>query len=60
VPVLVSIPRISTEADLRRRHRRFQLATAGALLGLTLVVGASHLIARGNEQIVRMLDKGSA
>ncbi len=58
VPVLVSIPWISTEADLRRRRRRFRLATAGALVGLTLVAGASSFFAHGNEQLVRMLDRG--
>ena len=58
VPVLVSIPWISTEADLRRRRLRFRLATAGAMLGLTLVAGTSYAIGHGNEQLVRMLDRG--
>ena len=57
VPVLVSIPRIITEADLGRRRLRVRLAAVGALLGLTLVVGASYFIARGNEPLVRMLDR---
>jgi len=60
VPVLVSIPRMVTDMDRRRRRRRFQLATAGALIAVTLAVGASHLVARGNEQLVRMLDRGQA
>jgi polysaccharide biosynthesis transport protein len=60
VPVLVSIPRILIEADRRRRLRRFRLAAAGALMGLILVTGAAHFIARGNEQLVRMLDSGRA
>ena len=59
VPVLVSISRISTEADLRRRRRLVRLAAAGALLGLTLVVSASYFFAYGNEQLVRMLDRGA-
>ena len=57
VPVLVSIPRIITEADLGRRRLRVRLAAVGALLGLTLVVGASYFIAHGNEPLVRMLDR---
>lgn len=60
VPVLVSIPRIITDADRRRRRRRLQLAAAGTLVGLALVVGGSHVLARGNEQLVRLLDKGAA
>src|SRR5262249_59697315 len=32
VPVLVSIPRMVTDMDRRRRRRRFQLATAGPRL----------------------------
>lgn len=54
-PVLVSIPKIVREADVRRRQRRLRLATASVLLGIGLVVGASYLIARGNEQLVWML-----
>jgi polysaccharide chain length determinant protein (PEP-CTERM system associated) len=60
VPVLVSIPRIITDADRRWRRRRFQVAVAGTLVGLALVAGGSHIFARGNEQIVRLLDKGAA
>jgi succinoglycan biosynthesis transport protein ExoP len=60
VPVLVSIPRITTEADLRKRQLRFRLAAAGALLGLALVVSTSYFVAHGNEQMVRMLDRDRA
>jgi polysaccharide chain length determinant protein (PEP-CTERM system associated) len=60
VPVLVSIPRIDTEADRRGRRLQFRVVAAGALLGVVLVAGASHLIARGNEQLTRMLDRGGA
>jgi protein tyrosine kinase modulator len=59
VPVLVSIPWIDTEADLRRRRRRFQLAAASALLGLSLLVGASYFMGNGNEQLVRVLDRSA-
>ncbi|TMK80573.1 MAG: hypothetical protein E6G47_06590 [Actinobacteria bacterium] len=55
VPVLVSIPRIVTEADRRRRQRRFRLAAAGAMLGLILIAGGSYFIGHGNEQLVQFL-----
>lgn len=55
VPVLASIPRITTEADRRRQRLRFRLAAAGALLGLALVVSASYFVAHDNEQLVRMV-----
>jgi succinoglycan biosynthesis transport protein ExoP len=59
VPVLVSIPRITTESGLLRRRRRFRLAATGAVLAVALVVGASYFVAHGNEQLVRMLDRSA-
>jgi len=55
VPVLVSIPRIVTEADRKRQQRRFRLAAAGAVLGLILLAGGSYFIGHGNEQLVQIL-----
>ena len=55
VPVLVSIPRIVTEADRLRRQQRFRLAAAGAMVGLIALAGASYFIGHGNEQLVRLL-----
>ena len=60
VPVLVSIPRIATEADTRRRRRRFRLAAAGAMLGLVLIAGGSYFVAHGNESLVRLLVRDRA
>jgi succinoglycan biosynthesis transport protein ExoP len=57
VPVLVSIPRIVTDADRQREQQRFRLAVAGAMLGLVLVAGASYFIGHGNEQLVQALAK---
>ena len=55
VPVLVSIPPILTETDLRRRGRRFRWSVLAATLGVggfaTLV---SHLH-RVNEVLARLL-----
>jgi hypothetical protein len=57
VPVLVSVPRIVTDADRLRQQERFRLAAAGALLGLVLIAGASYFIGHGNEQLVQMLTR---
>ncbi len=60
LPVLVSIPRIGTAADLRQRRRRFCLGVAAALGGLLLIVGASYYLADGNDQLVWMLTRTRA
>jgi polysaccharide chain length determinant protein (PEP-CTERM system associated) len=54
-PVLVSIARIFTDADLRQRRLRFRLIGALGLAGVALVAGAAYFVAHGNEQLVRML-----
>ena len=58
VPVIVSIPRIVTLADTRRRRWRMRLATAATICGLVLIVGASYFVALGNEQLLRILAPG--
>jgi len=55
VPVLVSVPRIVTEADRKRRQQRFRLAAAGAMLGLIVIAAGSIFIGHGNEQLVQIL-----
>jgi polysaccharide chain length determinant protein (PEP-CTERM system associated) len=57
LPVLVSVPRIVTEADRQRQQRRFKLAAAGAMVGLVLIAGASYFIGHGNEGLVQILAK---
>src|SRR5438132_4873330 len=57
VPVLARIPRIVTKADTSRWHRRVWLGTAAALVGLAILVGVTHHIAQGNEQLVWKLEK---
>jgi succinoglycan biosynthesis transport protein ExoP len=59
VPVLVSIPRIITEADARRSRWRFRLAAAGVVVGLVLVAGSAFFFAHGNEQLAQLLARGS-
>jgi polysaccharide chain length determinant protein (PEP-CTERM system associated) len=55
VPVLVSISRIVTTADVRRRQKRFSLAVTSAILSLLLIAGLSYLLVNGNEQVMRFL-----
>ena len=55
VPVLVSIPRIMTQADLRRGQWRMRLATSAALSGLVLIAGIAYFAANGNERLVALL-----
>ena len=57
VPVLVSIPRIVTPGDTRRRRARFRLAAAGALVLLVAVAGLSAYVGHGNETLVRLLGR---
>src|SRR5439155_12145714 len=49
VPVLVSIPRITTDSDARRHRQRVALATVAPALGLARLVGMSAYIAHGHE-----------
>src|SRR4029453_14511197 len=55
VPVLVSIPRIVTDADRHRQQRWFRLAAAGTMLGLVLISGACFFVGHGREQLLQVL-----
>jgi hypothetical protein len=56
--VLVTIPRIVTEADARHARWRFRLASAGVVIGLVLLAGSAFLLAHGNEQLAQLLSRG--
>jgi hypothetical protein len=58
VPVLASIPRLPTAADLRRQ--RPWLTAASIAGGLALVMLVSYSLAHGNDQLVRMLSRGAS
>jgi len=58
VPALISIRRVVTRADTRRRRYRVAMVAASAVVGLVLVIGGSYYIAEGNEQIVRLTARG--
>src|SRR5947209_12596349 len=56
-PVLVSIPRIVTKTDSRRRWWRMRLAATAASVGLLMIVGIVYVAAHGNETLVLLLAK---
>ena len=58
VPVLVAIPRIVTESDVRRSRWRFRLTAAGVLIGLVVLAGSAFIFAYGNEQLTQLLSRG--
>ena len=58
VPVLVSIPRIVTDADRRRSHWQFCLRTTASGLSLVLIIGVTYYVAHGNEPLVWLLGGG--
>jgi hypothetical protein len=59
MPVLVSLPRIVTKADTRRRRWRFVWATVATLLSLALIVSASYLVLQKKAELVGLLAKHS-
>ena len=58
VPVIVGIPPLVTASDVTSGRRRFGFFTTAYAVGLTLAVGASYLVARGNEPLTRLLSGG--
>jgi polysaccharide biosynthesis transport protein len=60
VPVLVSIPRIVTQAGLRRARWRMRLAASACLIGLVMIVGIGYIVANGNERLVSLLARGGS
>jgi polysaccharide chain length determinant protein (PEP-CTERM system associated) len=58
VPVLVSIPRITTARDLRRQRARFCVAALTVVLGLALVAQTFRSLARVEDGMVATLARG--
>lgn len=58
VPVLVSIPRIVTDADRRQSSWQFCLRTTASVLSLGLIIGVMYYVAHGNEPLVWLLGGG--
>ncbi len=58
VPVLASIPRMSSAGEVRLRRLRFLAAAASVLLAIGVLIHASHAVARDNDALVSMLSRG--
>ncbi len=56
IPVLHRLPHIETAAERRQKQWRFGLVTVSALLCLGLITGLTHIMAKGNAQIAKLLD----
>jgi hypothetical protein len=55
LPVLVAIPRIMTELDVRRRRYRFRLAMVALLIGIGAAGGGAYFFGSGNEVLTNLL-----
>ena len=55
VPVLSTIPKITTERDRARLARQRRWATAAVAVGLLAVIGSSFAVARNNDALVGLL-----
>ena len=60
VPALGRIPLIQSSTETRRNRRRAVLAAVYALAALSFIVAASHYVAKNNEPLVRMMERGRA
>jgi polysaccharide chain length determinant protein (PEP-CTERM system associated) len=60
VPVLVSIPWITTSAYRLRRERRMRLSSMAAAVAVVVIFVASYLVAHGNERLVALLARGGS
>ena len=58
IPTLVRVPIIPSVADTRRRRLRAALTIVSDAAALVIIVGGAHRVARGNEQIVRLMERG--
>lgn len=57
VPTLGRVPLIPSRAQAHRNRRRAALMAVSALVGVALIVAGSRYVARGNEQIVKLLER---
>jgi polysaccharide chain length determinant protein (PEP-CTERM system associated) len=60
LPLLVSIPRMLTDADAHQSRTRFRVATIATGIGLVVLVGISYFVAHGNEQLVWLLARSQS
>jgi succinoglycan biosynthesis transport protein ExoP len=57
---VVRVPLILTAADMRRQRLRLAAVAVSAMVALALIVAGSHYVASGNEEIVRLMERGNA
>jgi protein tyrosine kinase modulator len=55
IPILVSIPTISTATGARKRRYRLAWTAVSVIVGLALIVAGAHHLATGNDQVVRLM-----
>ena len=60
VPALGRVPLIQSATERRRNRRRAVLAAVSALAALSFIVAASRHVAKNNEPLVRMMERGRA
>jgi hypothetical protein len=59
LPVLVTIPEITTRADRTRRRWRLRLAAGAGVIGLLLIVGIAYFGAQHDVLITLLTRTGS-
>ena len=60
VPMLATIRQVATRAAARRRRLQRLLVAASVVVALTVIVAGTYYVAKGNEQLVRMMVRGAA
>jgi polysaccharide chain length determinant protein (PEP-CTERM system associated) len=55
---VVVVPFIPTIADARRRRHRLVLAAIGITAAISLLAAGAHYVSEGNEQLVRLAERG--
>ena len=55
IPVLVTIPRIFTTADLWHMHMRQAIGATALALSILVIIGVVYRVVAGNEQMARSL-----
>jgi polysaccharide biosynthesis transport protein len=57
--LVVRLPLIPTALAARRQRLRFALVATAALAAVAAIIAGSHFLASGNEQIVRLIERGN-
>jgi polysaccharide chain length determinant protein (PEP-CTERM system associated) len=60
VPMLATIRQVATKAASRRRRVQHALVAVSVVVALGVIVAGTYYVAKGNEQLVRMMVRGTA